>query len=97
MSREHFRALADAISQISCADERKRTAELIGNVCTSCNDRFNWSVWNNACRVTSAALALTKLGGQLIWEGRADCRGRTEYRLHNARWGYDGSRGWCHF
>lgn len=62
MSRKHFRALAEAISGISCADERKRVAKLIGDVCAGSNGNFNWSVWNNACRVTSAALALTKLG-----------------------------------
>ncbi len=61
MSRKHFRALADAIAGIKDADDRKRTAKLIGEVCAGCNSNFNWSVWNNACRVTSAALALSKL------------------------------------
>ena len=55
MSRKHFRALAKAIAGIECADERERMTQLIGDVCASCNGNFNWSVWNNACRVTSAA------------------------------------------
>lgn len=51
MSRKHFRALAEAISGISCADERKRVAELIGDVCAGCNGNFNWSTWYSACGV----------------------------------------------
>ena len=66
MSRKHFRALAEAIAGINDADDRERTAKLIGNVCAGCNDNFNWSVWNNACRVMSAALALTKLGSEQL-------------------------------
>lgn len=62
MSRKHFRALAEAISGISCADERKRVAELVGSVCAGCNGNFNWYTWHCACRTTAAALALTKLG-----------------------------------
>jgi len=61
MSRKHFRALAVAIAGINDADDRARTAKLIGDVCAGCNNNFNWSTWNNACRVTSAALALSKL------------------------------------
>ena len=62
MSRKHFKAFAEAIAGISCPDERKRTAELIGAVCAGCNNNFDWYRWNSACRTTSAALALTKLG-----------------------------------
>jgi len=51
MSRKHFRALAEAISGISCAEERKRTAELVGAVCAGSNGRFNWSTWYSACGV----------------------------------------------
>ena len=51
MSRKHFRALADAISCITDDGERERVAHLIGGVCASCNENFNWSVWNNACDV----------------------------------------------
>jgi len=62
MSRKHFVKLAEAISSIENADDRRRVAELIGGVCAGCNGNFNWSVWRSACRTTSAALALTKLG-----------------------------------
>lgn len=51
MSRKHFKALAEAIKGISDADERENTAELIGNVCADCNDRFNWDTWCVACGV----------------------------------------------
>ena len=55
MSRKHFRALAEAIAGIECTVERERMASLVGGVCADCNDRFNWSVWNNACGVTTDA------------------------------------------
>jgi len=51
VSRKHFRALAEAIADIECPDERERMASLIGYVCASFNGNFNWSVWNNACGV----------------------------------------------
>ena len=51
MSRKHFAALAAAISGIKDAGERERMAQLIGNVCADCNDRFNWSTWRSACGV----------------------------------------------
>lgn len=51
MSRKHFRALAEAIKGIDDANERKRMAELIGDVCASCNGNFNWFTWNCACGV----------------------------------------------
>lgn len=51
MSRKHFRELAEAVGGITCDDERKRMARLIGNVCASCNGNFNWSLWNHACDV----------------------------------------------
>lgn len=51
MSRKHFRALAEAINQISDDVDRKRTARLIGEVCANCNSHFKWSTWNNACGV----------------------------------------------
>ena len=51
MSRKHFRKLAEAIAGIEDADERKRMADLIGDVCASCNGNFNWSTWRSACGV----------------------------------------------
>lgn len=51
MSKKHFIALAEAISRIENADERKRTAELVGTVCEECNGRFDWSRWLRACNV----------------------------------------------
>lgn len=51
MSRKHFKALAEAISQISDLRERERIAGLIGDVCCSCNGRFDWYRWRSACNV----------------------------------------------
>ena len=51
MCKKHFAALAVAISGIKDAGERGRVAQLIGNVCASCNGKFNWSIWRNACGV----------------------------------------------
>ena len=49
MSRKHFRALAKAIAGIENHDERVRMADLVGEVCSECNDLFDWTRWRAAC------------------------------------------------
>lgn len=49
MSRKHFVALAEAISQITDDAERKRTAELVASVCRQTNPNFDRSRFMGAC------------------------------------------------
>jgi len=51
MSRKHFTALAAAVRQIADPSERRRTAELIADVCAASNDRFDRQRFYSACGV----------------------------------------------
>jgi len=51
MSRKHFVAIAKAIKEISNADERRRTAELLASVCAASNQNFNRYRFLVACGV----------------------------------------------
>ena len=51
MSKKHFEKFAIAIGGIMDTTERKRVANLIGEVCAEVNIQFNWDVWYKACNV----------------------------------------------
>jgi hypothetical protein len=51
VSRKHFIQLAAAIKAISDQGERRRTAELIADVCQTSNPRFNRARFLTACEV----------------------------------------------
>ena len=51
MSKKDFIALAETISRIENADERKRVARAIGDVCAEHNRLFDWNRWSRACGV----------------------------------------------
>lgn len=51
MSRKHFKALADAISQIPDMANRKLVANIVGSVCKQCNSRFDFHKFFLACGI----------------------------------------------
>jgi hypothetical protein len=51
MTRKHFVEFARAISEIKHADDRKRVAEIVANVCASINANFNRTKFYEACGV----------------------------------------------
>ncbi len=48
MTKKHLKLLAEAISKVDSLKERKRLVTLMGEVCQSQNDRFDWFRWNEA-------------------------------------------------
>lgn len=51
MSKKHFVAFAEAISNIQDKRDRKMVAELVARVCSYANQNFNWSKFMRACGV----------------------------------------------
>lgn len=51
MSRKHFKAFAEAISQITDSVERIRTAQLVAAVCKQANSNFDYYKFMYACGV----------------------------------------------
>ena len=51
MTKKHFAKLAEAIATIKDRSDREYVAMIIGNVCSSLNEKFNWTIWNNACNL----------------------------------------------
>lgn len=51
MSRKHYVALAKAIAIITSDDERNRVANLIAEVCSANDPRFDWRKFLQACNV----------------------------------------------
>ncbi len=51
MTRKHFEKLAAAIATIRDDAKRAEFARIVGAVCQSCNDRFDWSRWDVACNI----------------------------------------------
>ena len=51
MTRKHFEALAAAIAEISDDDERRRTANLIADVCQGFSVLFDKRRFYTACNV----------------------------------------------
>ena len=49
MTRKHFMLLAEIISELKNSEERKRMADVIGNVCADSNKHFDWTRWRSAC------------------------------------------------
>jgi hypothetical protein len=52
MSRKHFIALAHAVAAITDLVERRKVAELLADVCSAANPRFDRSRFYLACGVT---------------------------------------------
>jgi hypothetical protein len=53
MTRQHFEALANVISRIENAKERKELAEKTAKDCKRSNPRFNRKTFLKACGVTT--------------------------------------------
>jgi hypothetical protein len=51
MTKKHFNALAEAIREIARAEERKRAAETVAEVCRRFNGRFDAGRFFRACNV----------------------------------------------
>lgn len=51
MSRKHFKAFAEAISEITDRVERIRVAQLVATVCKQSNSNFDYYKFMHACGV----------------------------------------------
>lgn len=51
MTKKHFKAFAEAIAEIRCNAERKRTAHLVAAVCRQFNYNFDYDRFLEACHV----------------------------------------------
>jgi len=53
MNQVHFQAFADAIVKIEDTEERFAVSILVGEVCESFNNRFNWEKFRVATRTNN--------------------------------------------
>lgn len=51
LTRKDFRKIASEIATVQDERERKALAKIMGEVGAKSNPRFNWAIWNSACKV----------------------------------------------
>lgn len=63
MTKKHFRAFADAISQIHSPADRQLVARHVADICGQLNARFQYSTFYLACGLDREGKAIAGLEG----------------------------------